>query len=330
MEYRKFGNTDLEVSSIGFGAWGIGGPAMAGDIPIGWGKVDDRLSVAALKEALDLGINFYDTADIYGLGHSEELIGKTFGNRPDVLIATKAGNVLDEKGRFSVDYSKQHILNACEVSLKRLKREAIDYYQLHSARVKQLQQGECIEAMEQLQKEGKIRYWGLSLNTFYPGPEADFLMERNLGYGFQIVFNVINQRGLPVIQKAHASGYGIIARMPLQFGLLTGKFTKETRFEKDDHRSFRLPPPLLERSLDDLQPVFERAEALGMSKTAYALSYISSYPEISTVIPGIKTPEQAVSNTSDIIGLPAEELEFLEKYYDEKLSALMTLMEKQG
>ncbi len=329
MEYRKFGNTDLEVSSVGFGAWGIGGPAMAGDIPIGWGKVDDRRSVAALKEALDRGINFYDTADIYGLGHSEELIGKTFGNRPDVLIASKAGNVLDEKGRFSVDYSKQHILRACEASLKRLKRETIDYYQLHTARVEHLQQGECIEAMEQLQKEGKIRYWGLSLNTFDPGPEADFLMERNWGYGFQVVFNVINQRGLPVIQKAHAAGYGIIARMPLQFGLLTGKFTKKTRFEKDDHRAFRMPPALLAKLLDALEPIREKAKKKNVSETAFALGYILGYNEISTVIPGIKTSEQARMNTA-VARFSEEELAFVRKLYREKFVKLMELIEEQG
>ncbi len=330
MEYRKFGKTDLMVSTVGFGAWGIGGPAMAGDIPIGWGDVDDRQSVKALKAAMDRGINFYDTADFYGLGHSEELIGKTFGNRPDVLIATKAGHVLDEKGRFSVDYSKHHILRACEASLKRLKRESIDYYQLHSARVEHLQQGECIEAMEQLQKEGKIRYWGLSLNTFHPEPEAGFLMERNLGYGFQIVFNIINQRGLPLIQKANTKGYGIIARMPLQFGLLTGKFTKSTTFDKNDHRAFRLPPPLLSKSLDTLEPIWEKADKSNISKTALALSYILSYDKVSTVISGIKTPEQSKLNTSGITRLSKEDLDFIQNLYHEKFTSLMELMEEQG
>ncbi len=330
MEYRKFGKTDLKVSTVGFGAWGIGGPAMAGDIPIGWGTVDDRQSVKALKKALDQGINFYDTADFYGLGHSEDLIGKTFGNRTDVLIATKVGHVLDHDGKFSVDYSKDYIVKACEASLKRLKRETIDYYQLHSARIEHLQQGECIEAMEQLQKEGKIRYWGLSLNTFHPGPEAEFLMNRNLGNGFQIVFNIINQRGLPVIQQAHAAGYGIIARMPLQFGLLTGKFNKNTRFDKNDHRAFRLPSPLLSKSLDALEPIWEKADEMNISKTALALSYILSYNEVSTVIPGIKTPEQAKLNTTGITGLSKEDLDFIRNLYHEKFTLLMELMEKQG
>ncbi len=330
MEYRQFGKTDLKVSVIGFGAWGIGGPAMAGEIPIGWGEVDDRQSIAALKKAFDRGINFFDTADVYGLGHSEELIGKTFGNRHDVIIASKVGNRVDNRGNFTFDYTKEYIFNACEASLKRLKRETIDYYQLHTARMEHLKNGACLEAMEQLQKAGKIRYWGLSLNTFYPGPEAEFLMENKLGHGFQIVFNIINQKGLPIIRKARAAGYGIIARMPLQFGLLTGKFDKHTRFEKNDHRVSRLTPSFLAKALAALEPVWERAAGQGLSKTAYSLSFCSSYEEVSTVIPGIKTPEQALLNTTGIVKLSQAEKEFLEHLYPEKFTVLMKMMEELG
>jgi aryl-alcohol dehydrogenase-like predicted oxidoreductase len=330
MEYRQFGKTDLKVITIGFGAWGIGGTAMAGDIPIGWGEVDDRQSVAALKTAFDRGINFFDTADFYGLGHSEELIGKTFGNRPDVLVATKVGHVLDNTGAFSVDYSGEHILEACHASLKRLKRETIDYYQLHSARIDDLRKGECIEAMEQLKKEGKIRYWGLSLNTFSPEPEADFLIDSGLADGFQIVFNLINQRGWPVIRRAYDNGYGVIARMPLQFGLLTGKFDENSRFEKNDHRAFRLPPDVLAKSIEYLRPVWERVNALSISKTSYSLSFCAGFKEISTVIPGIKTPEQAILNTTNIAALPEEEIQFLQSNYKKELDKLLDILEKQG
>ncbi len=330
MEYRQFGKTDLMVSQVGFGAWAIGGPAMAGDIPIGWGKVDDRQSVAALKKALDRGINFFDTADVYGIGHSEELIGKTFGNRQDVIIASKVGNKVDETGLFTTDYHKEYIQRACEKSLKRLKRDTIDYYQLHTARMADLENGDCIEAMEQLQQEGKIRYWGLSLNTFHPEPEADFLMERALGSGFQIVFNLINQRGLPMIQKAYAAGYGIIARMPLQFGLLTGKFDRNSRFDKDDHRFFRLTPEFLAQSLDVLDDMWETADKDHFSKTTLALSYILGYQEVSTVIPGIRTPEQARQNTSGIVPLPKADLDFMEQFFKEKLYKLVERMEEIG
>ena len=223
MQYRKFGNTDLLVSEIGFGAWAIGGGAMIGNTSIGWGDADDAVSIRAIQAALDAGINFFDTADIYGLGHSEEILGKAVPHDRDVIIATKVGNVA-RNDQFTVDYSKEYILKACEQSLKRLKRETIDYYQLHSARVEHLQNGECIEAMEELQKQGKIRYWGLSLNTFDPFPEADLLMKHNFGNGFQLVLNILNQKALPILEKANKDGYGVIARMPLQFGLLTGKF----------------------------------------------------------------------------------------------------------
>ena len=109
MKERQFGNTDLTVSEIGFGAWGIGGPAMAGDVPIGWGNVDDSVSVKSLKTAVDRGMNFIDTADFYGLGHSEKLIGSTFGKSSDVLIATKVGHRLAKDKSIYLDYSKDHM-----------------------------------------------------------------------------------------------------------------------------------------------------------------------------------------------------------------------------
>ena len=167
MIYRKFGGTNLMVSEIGFGAWAIGGNAMVGDTPIGWGKADDAMSVAAIHKAMDCGINFFDTADFYGLGHSEDLLGKQLGSNKEMIIATKVGhrNVMET---IQLDYSKEYIMAACEASLKRLKRDYIDYYQLHSARMQHFEKEKCVEAMEVLVQQGKIRYWGLSLNTFYP------------------------------------------------------------------------------------------------------------------------------------------------------------------
>lgn len=330
MEYRRFGKTKLNVSEIGFGAWGIGGPSMAGNIPIGWGNVDDNQSIEALKTAFDRGINFFDTANFYGLGHSEDLIGKVFGNKEEVIIATKVGHRINNDSTIRLDYSKAHILEACGESLKRLKRDCIDYYQLHSAKLIHLEEGECIEAMEELQKAGKIKYWGLSLNTFHPEIEAGFLIERNLGSGFQIVFNIINQRGLEVIKTARAKGYGIIARMPLQFGLLTGKFTKDTKFEKNDHRAFRLTPEILSTSLEYLEDVWKQSSKYGISKTSLSLSFILSFIEVSTVIPGIKTPEQAIMNTTGIIKLSEDDLNELIKLYNEKLFHIVDFMERQG
>jgi aryl-alcohol dehydrogenase-like predicted oxidoreductase len=315
MEYRVLGKTGIKVSLVGFGAWGIGGPAMAGDVPIGWGSIDDTESEKAVLRALDFGINFFDTADFYGLGHSEEILGKLLKGK-DVVIATKVGHRLLDDDSILTDYSKKYILEACEKSLKRLQRDTIDVYQLHSARIEHLKNGECNEAMEQLKSEGKIRHWGISLNTFEPEPETEFFVKNNIGSTFQAVLNIINQKALAkVFPQAAEHNYGIIARMPLQFGLLTGKFNYETHFEKNDHRSFRLNAPVLHNSLDKLKPVWEIQKKYNISKTSFAMSFIASHPEVSTIIPGIKTEQQAEENTKDIIKLDQEDMDKLHKMY---------------
>jgi aryl-alcohol dehydrogenase-like predicted oxidoreductase len=300
VEYRQFGRTDLGVSVIGFGAWAIGGNAKVGNIPIGWGPADDGTSRKAIFASMDAGINFFDTADFYGLGHSEEIIGDTIGNDKEILIATKVGQ-RTEGETIVADYSKQYIKQACEKSLRRLKRGQIDYYQLHNARIRHLQQGECIEAMEELKAEGKTRYWGLSLNTFDPEPEAEFLMQHGYADGFQLVLNIINQRAVPLIQAASAKGYGIIARMPLQFGLLTGKFNEATSFSPDDHRSFRLTHDILQNAMATLHTTLDPVcEKEGLSWTELALSFIAAVKGVSTMIPGIRTAAHAGKNSKAI------------------------------
>lgn len=330
MKYRKFGNTSLLVSETGFGAWAIGGSAMVGETPIGWGTTDDETSIAAIHQALDCGINFFDTADFYGLGHSESLLGKVLANKQDVIVASKVGH-RDVDGTIQFDYSRAYILKACELSLRRLKRDAIDYYQLHTARMKHFETAECVEAMELLQQQGKIRYWGLSLNTFYPEPEAGLLMHQKWGSGFQLVFNIINQRAKAVMQQAHENHYGIIARMPLQFGLLTGKFSGDTSFTADDHRSFRFSKNILNNSLSALERlVWPLCEKYNISQTSLALSYILSYESVSTVIPGIRTAKQAIDNTRDIIQLAQEDIALIESAFETNFSAVVDLMEQQG
>lgn len=329
MQYRKFGNTDLTVSEVGFGAWAIGGGAMIGETAIGWGDADDETSVTAIKKSLDLGINFFDTADIYGLGHSETLLGKTIAREKDAIIATKVGNVArDEK--FTVDYDPAYILKACEASLRRLKRDHIDYYQLHSARMEHLQAGLCIAAMQQLQKEGKIRYWGLSLNTFEPAPEAEFLMQKVLGSGFQLVLNILNQKALPLIKASAARGYGIIARMPLQFGLLTGKFDNGISFSPNDHRRNRVTPAIVEACTKALEPVWALCNKYGCTKTQLALSYILSYPEVSVVIPGIRTAAHATDNTSGLFKLEMKDRELIEELGETEFGVIMEMIRSRG
>jgi aryl-alcohol dehydrogenase-like predicted oxidoreductase len=329
MRYRKFGATELLVSEVGFGAWAIGGGAMIGDTAIGWGNAQDSVSEAAIYAAIDAGINFFDTADIYGLGHSEELLGKIIGGKKDVIIASKAGNV-SRNNEFITDYTQTHILSACETSLRRLKRETIDFYQLHTARLTHLQQGDCIEAMQQLQQEGKIRYWGLSLNTFYPLPEAEFLLEYELGNGFQLVLNLLNQHSLPLLKKAVEKGYGIIARMPLQFGLLTGKFDKEVSFATNDHRKNRLTDQVVNKCAEALIPIWDLCKKYNCTKTQLALSFVLSYPEVSVIIPGIRTKEHAAENTSGLFELDIADRQMIETLGSGPFVSIMETIRQQG
>ena len=329
MRYRKFGNTDLLVSEIGFGAWAIGGGAMIGNTAIGWGDADDSVSIKAIHAALDAGINFFDTADIYGLGHSEELLGKTIGDKKEILIATKVGNV-SRNNQFTVDYSKEHILDACDASLRRLNRNVIDYYQLHSVRMTHLQNGECLEAMQQLQQQGKIRYWGISLNTFDPLPEAEFFIDNKTGNGFQLVLNLLNQKALPLLKKSFDNGYGVIVRMALQFGLLTGKFDKEINFSANDHRKNRLTKEVINTSNIALEPVWILCKKYNCTKTQLALSYILSYPEVSTIIAGIRTAEQVHLNTSGLFQLEKTDRKMIEDLGETDFIAVMKLIQLLG
>ncbi|MBK8502894.1 MAG: aldo/keto reductase [Saprospiraceae bacterium] len=330
MNYRKFGKTELLVSEIGFGAWAIGGPAEVGGMAIGWGNTDDRESVSAIRQALDLVITFFDTADFYGVGHSEELLGQELKKEKDILIASKVGHRKSAENKIVLDYSYEYIMSACEASLRRLQREQIDYYQLHTAKVTDLENGACLEAMQRLASEGKVRHWGVSLNTFNPFPEAEYLFRYKLGDGFQLVLNLINQTALPIVDDAEKKGFGVIARMPLQFGLLTGKFTSASTFNKDDHRSFRITPNILQQSEDVLKPVWELAEKYSTTKTGLSLSYILSYSGISTVIPGLRTKKQVKQNVEQLVRISTEDCSFIEDLFAERMSVLLKLMKEVG
>lgn len=331
MEYRQFGNTALKVSSIGFGAWAIGGPAEVGGVQIGWGDADDDTSIAAIHAALDAGITFFDTADFYGLGHSEALLGRVLANRADAVVATKVGQKVGADGRIEVDYSAAHIIQACEQSLRRLQRDTIDFYQLHVARLHHLEQGECIAAMEKLQQQGKIRYWGLSLNTFNPAPEAEFLLQAAKGSGFQLVLNLINQLALPIVEQAAAAGLGIIARMPLQFGLLSGKFRPDNVFQQGDHRAGRLTRTIIEQTTDIL-----RAEMVPLARqynthlAGLALSFVLATPGVSTVIPGIRTPQQVQRNTEGLVPLSPAHWQYLAGLFNTRWQPVLELIKQQG
>jgi aryl-alcohol dehydrogenase-like predicted oxidoreductase len=193
-----------------------------------------------------------------------------------------------------------------------------------------LQEGDCIEAMELLKQQGKIRHWGLSLNTFDPLPEAEFLLQENLGNGFQIVLNILNQKALPLLKKANEMGYGIITRMPLQFGLLTGKFDKDFSFAENDHRKKRLTKEVIDACAKALEPVWSLCKKYQCTKTQLALSYTLSYQEVSTIIPGIRTPQHVIDNTSGLFKLDQEDINLIEQLGISDFFTMMELIQRQG
>jgi aryl-alcohol dehydrogenase-like predicted oxidoreductase len=254
MHYRKLGKTGLTVSEIGFGAWAIGGPSGASGTPLGWGKTSDDESLAAIRRARELGVTFFDTADSYGFGRSESLLGIVLSRkREDVVIATKVGVARDADGRLRKDFSREHIQYAVDGSLKRLRTDYIDLYQLHNPTIADLRRDDIHEAMDRLQEVGKIRFWGVSVST----PEEGIEVIRNgWGYALQVLYNAINQApAKELFPLAKEKGYGIIARVPLASGLLSGKYRPDTTFATDDVRQNFLTPKRLEEVIPRVDEV---------------------------------------------------------------------------
>jgi len=191
MQYRELGRTGIRVSAVGFGGWAIGGASEASGAPLGWGRTSDDESLAAIRRARELGVTFYDTADSYGFGRSESLLGIVLSRyREDVVIATKVGVVRTSGGELKKDFSRQHIFHAVDGSLKRLRTDYIDLYQVHNPTLEQLRREEIQDAMERLQDAGKIRYWGVSVSTPEEGIEV---VQRGWAHALQVLYNVLNQ-----------------------------------------------------------------------------------------------------------------------------------------
>jgi aryl-alcohol dehydrogenase-like predicted oxidoreductase len=184
--------------------------------------------------------------------------------------------------------------------------------------------------MQQLQQQGKIRYWGISLNTFEPMPEAEYFIQNKIGNGFQLVLNILNQKALPLLKQSAENGYGIIVRMALQFGLLTGKFDKGVNFSTNDHRRSRLTGEVIDASNQALGPVWQLCEKYKCSKTQIALSYILSYPEVSTIIAGIRTAEQVELNTTGLFRLDTSDRQLIEKLGATDFAEVMKFIQQQG
>lgn len=297
MQYRDLGKTGIKVSEIGFGAWAIGGTAEASGTPLGWGRTSDDDSLAAIRRARDLGVTFFDTADSYGFGRSESLLGIVLSRkRQDVVLATKVGNVRTSSGALKKDFSQQHIYHAVDGSLKRLRTDYIDLYQVHNPSLEDLRRDEIQEVMSRLQEVGKIRFWGVSVGTPEEGIEV---IQRGWGYALQVLYNVINQAPeKELLPLAVEKGYGIIARVPLASGLLTGKFRPDSVFPADDVRQNFLTPKRLEEAT---QRVDEAKAIIGgnaRSLAEAALRFTLAHPGVSTVIPGAKNVRQVEMNVA--------------------------------
>jgi len=295
MQYRTLGNTGIRVSEIGFGGWAIGGSAEASGTPLGWGKTSDDESLAAIRRARDLGVTFFDTADSYGFGRSESLLGIVLSRmRQEVVLATKVGVVRGSTGELKKDFSRQHIFHAVDGSLKRLRTDYIDVYQVHNPTIDELRREEIQEAMEMLQDAGKIRFWGVSISTPEEGLE---IVQRGWAHALQVLYNVLNQApARELFPVAKEKGYGIIARVPLASGLLTGKFRPDAVFPADDLRQNFLMARRLEEVLGRVDEVKSIIGGTARTLAEGALRFVVADDAVSTTIPGARNARQVEMN----------------------------------
>jgi aryl-alcohol dehydrogenase-like predicted oxidoreductase len=294
MQYRELGRTGWKVSAISFGAWAIGGT---------WGDVKDDESLAALNHALDLGVNFFDTADGYGDGHSEQLLGKLRKERSEKFyIATKIGRRLNP--HVASGYNKENLTAFVERSLKNLQMEALDLVQLHCPPTEVYYMPEVFDILDGLVKTGKLLNYGVSVEKV---EEALKAIEYPNVKTVQIIFNIFRQRPLDLFfREAQRRKIGILARVPLSSGMLTGKMTRESSFQADDHRQFNRQGESFDRGETfsgleyeiGLQAV-EELRALvpeGLTMTQMALRWILMSPAVTCAIPGAKRPAQVQEN----------------------------------
>ncbi len=313
MLYKRLGHRGPIVSTIGFGAWAIGG--------MNWGDTDDTVSLNALHNAVEQGVTLFDTADVYGFGHSEELLSQIIKDhgRENIVIATKAGNDFyyatdkddDGYGAIKQTYTKKYIIEATEKSLIRLGIETIDILQLHSPDIDKLELDEPWEALEILRGQGKIKYAGWSVQSFKESEQAKILDDHwKLISVIQVRYNLLEREAEKVLfPKAQKYGVGVIVRIPLLFGFLTGKFNANSTFLEDDHRRMNLSPEKLKNYLHELekiQSVYNKYPDDSMATTS--LRFCISHPACQTVIPGAKTADQVMENclASDLGPIPRE------------------------
>jgi len=325
MKYRTFGNTDLTTSEVGFGVWTVGTTM--------WGIKDEAVGIRLLQKAFDVGITFYDTADVYGDGLGETILAKAFqGKRDRVAYSTKLGydfynhpGVQPGQRERPQDWRPEYVRRACEESLRRLGTDRIDLYQLHNPRIDTLRRDDLFAELEQLKKAGKIRYYGATL-----GPAIDIrqaeegrccLVER--GMVTQIIYNMLEQQiGQPLIPLAKQHGVGLMVRVPHSSGLLEGRYTRETTFGETDHRFFRVNTDARKTAwLDDGLKKVERlgflTEGTGRTMGQAAIRWILAEPCFACVLPNIYNEDQLreFAGAADVLDLTPDEVRMVNELY---------------
>src|SRR5437660_6554638 len=322
MEYRTLGRTGWNISEIGFGSWGIGGNE--------WGATDDSVSLAALNRAIDLGVNFIDTADVYGDGHSERLIAEVRKARSEqLIIATKAGRRLNP--HTAAGYNRQNLTSFVERSLRNLDTETLDLLQLHCPPSEVYDMPEVFGILDDLMQQGKVRFYGVSVERVDEALKA--ITYPNV-QSVQIIFNMFRLK--PAEQffaAAREHRVGILARVPLASGLLTGKLRPQTQFAPNDHRNYNRHGEAFDQgetfSGVDYDTGLQAVEELrslvpqGATMAQFALRWILMFPEVTTAIPGAKNPKQAEDNVhaAALPPLSNETMRRVQEVYDTYIRA---------
>lgn len=316
MKYREFGRTGWQVSAVSFGGWAVGAD---------WGQVVKEDAIAALHTALDEGINLFDTADVYGDGRSEQLLAQLKRERSeDFHIITKAGRRLDP--HTADGYNRENLTRFVERSLKNLETETLDLVQLHCPPTDVYYRPEVFGVLDDLVRAGKIRYYGVSVEKV---EEALKAMEYSGVQSVQIIFNIFRQRPSELFfDQAQRRKVGILARVPLSSGMLTGKFTKNSRFSPDDHRQYNRHGEAFDVGETfsgvgyelSLQAV-EKLEMLlpqDMTMAQFALRWILMFEAVSCTIPGAKNPKQAAENAkaADLPPLSEDTMASVKEIYE--------------
>lgn len=323
MQYRPLGRTGWNVSTVSFGAWAIGGT---------WGAVDDDESRAALRRALDLGVNFIDTADVYGNGKSERLIGELRREtRAELIVATKAGRRLLKQ--TAAGYTRENLTSFVERSLENLGADALDLLQLHCPPTDVYYMPEIFGFLDDLTQAGKLRYYGVSVERVEEGLKA---LEYPNVQSVQIIYNIFRQRPADhFLREAARRQVGVLARLPLSSGMLAGKMQRGQAFEKDDHRSFNRSGAAFDRGetfsgvdYETGLAVVDELRALvpeGVTMATWALRWILMNEGVTCTIPGGKRPRQVEENcaAADLPPLAPESMEKIQALYRERIRPLV-------